>query len=102
MNQNKKMYLITYSADMSFNNHLVRERMNYLLNVGYITDWWYYVDNTYLVICTLDANTLCNEIYPYVNRNCLIVEVKPENAQGWLPMDAWNWINKYRERNNKK
>ena len=94
MNQHKKMYLITYSTDMNFDNNLVRKRMNYLLNMRHIIDWWYYVDNTYLVTCTLDVNRLFNEIYPYINRNFLIIEVKPENIRGLLPKEAWDWIYK--------
>ena len=95
MNQNKKVYLITYSTDITFNNNIVRERINDLLNKGYIFDWWYYIDNTYLVACTLDVNTLYSAICSSINRHLLIVEIKPENTQGWLPKDAWDWINKY-------
>ena len=94
MNQNK-IYLITYSTDINFNNNIVRKKMNDLLNQGYIFDWWYYVDNTYLVACKLDVNTLYNAVYSAINRNLLIVEIKLENIQGWLPKSAWDWINKY-------
>ena len=95
MNQNKKIYLVTYSTDINFDNSIVRQKINELLNKGYIFDWWYYIDNTYLVACSLDINTLCNQIYSSINRHFLVVEIKPENTQGWLPKEAWDWINKY-------
>ncbi|MDE0518788.1 MAG: hypothetical protein OXH36_04450 [Bdellovibrionales bacterium] len=95
MNQNKKIYLITYSTDIPFNSNVIYQRMNDLLHKRHITDWWYYIDNTYLVACSLDVNELYNLIYSAINRHLLIVEINPKNAQGWLPQDAWNWINKY-------
>ncbi len=95
MNQNKKVYLITYSTDVNFN--IVRQRINELVNKGYIIDWWYYIDNTYLVASLLDANTLYNQISSSIaNKSFLIIEVKAENVQGWLPQRAWNWILKHR------
>ena len=127
MNQNNRIYLITYSIQYSsiYRNLDIHKGITNLVNLGVITDWWYYIENTYLVVYSEDANTLYNQIYHSssihaptglpstvgglpslsdqilgTSNNLLVTEVNPKNMQGHLPKEAWDWINKYRPNNN--
>ena len=51
---------------------------------------------TYLIVTTLIADQLSDTVRLYMpSHNFLVTEVNLKNHNGWLPQDAWNWINKY-------
>ena len=93
-----KIYLITYSPDAYFNKATFHDYMTSLYPI-YITDWWHYIDTTYLIASSLDVIPLYNLISHGVPRRySLIIEVDPNNAQGWLPKNAWTWLQKYQRK----
>lgn len=95
---NKKVYIITYNPLEPFNKVTFHKYIESLFAGGYITDWWHYIDETYLVVSNLDINILYNAIFPGVpQRYLLIIEVNPDNSQGWLPPNAWAWLEKYKK-----
>ena len=91
-----KVYLITYNPDLNFNKSTFHNYIDSLFKKGYISDWWHYIDETYLVASNLEVNQLYNSIFPGVpQRYLLIIEVNTNNAQGWIPKEAWTWLQKY-------
>jgi hypothetical protein len=56
--------------------------------------WMHYIDDCWLVDATLTADQLAKKLYPYITNTdrLLVMRVTSEN-QGWLPADAWTWIN---------
>jgi hypothetical protein len=91
-----KVYIVTFNTDAPFN---VVTFHNYLTSLypRSIIDWWHYIHTTYLIVSPLDVSSLYKLIYPGVpQRYLLIVEIDPNNAQGWLPRDAWAWLQKYK------
>lgn len=96
INQMNKVYIVTFNTDTPF-NVLVFDSYIKSLYPKYITDYWHYIHTTYLVVSSLDVNSLYNAIFPGVpQRYLLIVEINPNNSQGWLPPDAWIWLQKYK------
>jgi len=94
-----KVYLVTYNTDNNFNNSVFYKHISTVLYPQYISDWWHYLENVYIVISSLDVNQIYNLISPQLGgRNLLIIEINPNNAQGWLPKKAWEWIQKYQIR----
>ncbi len=57
-------------------------------------DWWHYLGSTWLVDTQLDASGIFSRIKPQIdaNDNVLIIGVTRDHS-GWLPQDAWDWIN---------
>ena len=93
-----KVYLVTYNTDPNFNRSLFHNYINSLFLNGHIVDWWHHIDTAYLVVSPLHVNQLYNLIFPGVpGKFLLIVEIDPNNAQGWLPKDAWTWLQKYQK-----
>src|SRR5258708_7893594 len=59
-----------------------------------ITDWWHYLPHLYLLITDLskkEIRDLVKDCEP--NRRHLILDVKLSASTGWLPKDAWTWLN---------
>lgn len=56
--------------------------------------WWHYLESTWLVDTNLTAQGIWDRLAPTVDRNdyFLVVGIS-HNYQGWLPTDAWKWIN---------
>ena len=91
-----KLFLITYKTDATFNPILFHNYINSLYIGSWISDWWHYTDNVYIVASSQDVTSLYNATFPGIpRRHILIMELNPDNAQGWLPKAAWDWIQKY-------
>ena len=57
-------------------------------------DWWHHLGSTWLVDTSLDANGIYNHLAPHVDKNDFILVIGvTRNYQGWLPEQAWEWIN---------
>ena len=94
-----KLFLISYKSDANFNAAIFHNYINSMYANGSIADWWHYTDNVYIVATTHTANELYNITFPGVPRRyLLVIEVNQNNAQGWLPKEAWTWLQKYQQK----
>lgn len=56
--------------------------------------WWHYLDSTWLVATHENANQLCDRLRPHLDQEDSILIIQAgTDMQGWLPKDAWKWIN---------
>lgn len=63
-------------------------------------DWYHAMDSAWLVATdNLSANDIVTKIKPYIDNNdwLYVVMIDPDNEQGWLPKQVWDWIEKYRK-----
>ena len=58
--------------------------------------WWHYLDKTWLVYTNETPEQMAEKLRPHINDNdfFLVIEVR-KNSNGWLPKDAWSWINEH-------
>jgi len=58
------------------------------------SEWWHYLDHVWIVNSSQTADQLARNLYPYMTKldSLLVVRITAEH-QGWLPQDAWNWLN---------
>lgn len=58
---------------------------------------WHYLGSTWLVDTDLNAQGIWERLVPHVDKNdwVLVIGVTRDH-QGWLPKEAWNWINSRR------
>ena len=56
--------------------------------------WWHYLDSTWLVDTNLTSRQIFERLRSRIDANdrLLIIGVTRDYS-GWLPGDAWNWIN---------
>ena len=66
---------------------------------GHIFAWWHYLPGgLYFVDTTLDVNQLYNLLSQHMpQKKNIVMEVNPKNQQGWLPKEAWDWFELYRD-----
>jgi hypothetical protein len=60
-----------------------------------IPDWWHYLDTCYLICTSIGITpmqTILTKRFP--NQYLFIVDIHPHYG-GWLPSDAWKWLEKY-------
>lgn len=86
-----KVYLVTYDLKKFGKDYT---GLYTALKSSY--NWWHQLDSTWLVATNESLVQVWNRIAPHLDLNdiALVIEVK-RNYQGWLPKDAWDWINAY-------
>lgn len=95
----KKLYIITYKTNSGFNSAIFHNYIKALHDKNWVSDWWHYTDNAYIVA----SNQTVQNLYDVSAKGMagiqyiLIVEINVRNQQGWLPVEAWNWLKKYKK-----
>ena len=85
-------YLITYDLK---NKH-VRNYENLYFAIKSLGQWWHYLDSTWIIKTNLNSS---QQIWNYLaqhivtNDHLLIIKIDTSDKWGWLPQDAWNWLN---------
>jgi hypothetical protein len=56
--------------------------------------WWHYIDHVWIVNTTMSADQFAKALYPHITKSdsLLVVRLRREH-QGWLPEEAWKWLN---------
>lgn len=67
---------------------------NIITTNPYVITWWHYLESIYLIKSAYTLGTIQNDIIAkWPNQRFLIMEVNAHNFSGWLPKEAWDWIN---------
>src|SRR3954471_19834231 len=60
-----------------------------------IKGWWSYIPGCFLVSTALGAGELADEVIRTTNQALILVaKIDPAKVEGWLPPQAWRWIEK--------
>jgi hypothetical protein len=60
-------------------------------NGGY---WWHFMDSTWVVSTPYSADQFAKFLYPHIlATDYLLVARLQREHQGWLPKEAWDWLN---------
>jgi len=55
--------------------------------------WWHYLDSTWLVDTALNAHQIWEHLATHVDRNDRVMVIRVSlDYQGWMPKEAWDWI----------
>jgi hypothetical protein len=86
-----KLYLLKIDSSGFFDFQQFHKKLTQLQT---IQDWWQYISDTYILETYISAAELTNQIIPLLgDRTFILIEVNPGNANGRLPISAWEWIN---------
>jgi hypothetical protein len=93
----KKVYMIVPDTTYPFDSGKFHSYIKSLYTSGYINAWWHYLPGgLYFVDTSLEVNQLYNLIIKGIPlRKHIIMEVNPNNQQGWLSKEAWDWFGPY-------
>ncbi len=58
-------------------------------------EWWHFMESTWIVNTVYSADVVGKHLQKYIDTNTdhLLVMRLQRESQGWLPNEAWNWIN---------
>lgn len=61
------------------------------------SSWWHFLDSTWLVDTYLTPDQIVERIRGNTDKNdyLLVIDVAGDASQGWLPTEAWEWIQKH-------
>lgn len=56
--------------------------------------WWHYLPDVWIVNTNRGADAFARLLYPFITKldSLLVVKITLEH-QGWLPKEAWDWLN---------
>jgi hypothetical protein len=56
--------------------------------------WWHFIDSIFIVYTNHSADEYAHFLYPHIeNTDSLLVTRLQHEEQGWLPKEAWDWLN---------
>ena len=86
----QKKYLITYNLKTTNWNYT--GFFSTLQNIG---SWWHYLDTTWIIKSEFTSQQIYSMIAPHLSKSdlILVVEIVANTSFGWLPKDAWDWLN---------
>jgi len=85
----QEKYLITYNLKTANWNYT--GFFTALQNIG---AWWHYLDTTWIIKTSYTPQQIYSMLAPHLSKNDLILVTKISGTSfGWLPKDAWDWIN---------
>ena len=59
-------------------------------------EWWHFLDSTWIVNTSYSADTVGKHLLQFIDqeKDFVIVARLQKDYQGWLPNEAWDWLNK--------
>lgn len=87
------VYLVTFKLDKSDADPA--PLVAAIKNLG--DGWMYYIPNVVLINSSEQADTIARKLFKNITKaDYLLVIRVGEDHQGWLPQDAWKWLNERR------
>src|SRR6266702_4411987 len=88
-----KIYVVSYAFKDSVEQHL-----SFFDELKSFEAWWHFIDGTWLVVSDLTAKEISSKLRPHItdSDNLLVLEAGTD-CSGWLPVEAWLWINTQRK-----
>ena len=94
------LYLINYQVQYQVQPGARRNIPQVIQNIEQaiisLGDWWHYLPGTWIVNTSLTAEQLARYIYTHLSeqeRDYLFVTAIRGPMFGWIPTEAWDWIN---------
>ena len=84
-----KAYLITYDLKAPGRNY-----ESLYQGIKSCGKWWHYLQSSWIVATNESSQQIWNRLAATIDQTdfLLIIEVR-KDRYGWLPKDAWDWIN---------
>lgn len=85
------LFLVTFSLrnpQKNYDPFFVAVRGNAL-------QWWHFIEQSCVVTTNRALHDYVGQLLPHIEEtdSLLVVEITPHQFQGWLPQQAWDWLN---------
>jgi len=92
----RMLYLITYQLDPGAPRNISQVVQNIEQTITSLGgDWWHYIPGTWIVNTNLTAEQIAGSIHAQMisERDRLFITAVQAPMYGWLPAEAWTWLN---------
>jgi len=95
-----KTYIINFDKGGVLDNFNYNKFHDSLIAAKGLISWWHYLESSYIII--VEDHITATNISKFVESHMpdkyfIVVELNLSNHNGWLPKEAWNWINKHKK-----
>lgn len=91
---NNYAYALMFDIDDALNYSDIHNKITSMPN---LYSWFHYLRSSYILISSCDNEELAENIRKIIpNKRFLIFKVDLSTRHGWLPREAWDWIEKMR------
>lgn len=94
-----KTYIINFDKGGITDTFDYKKFHDTLTTANGIISWWHYIESSYIIATsmTVTATNVSDFIMQHMpNKHFFVSELNLNNHNGWLPKEAWDWINKYK------
>ncbi len=91
-----KSYIVTFDKGGIIDTFDYTKFHEQLTNAQGLLSWWHYLPTTYILLVpnTSSASVIAQFILPIApNKHFFVAKVDLRDYNGWLPKEAWDWIN---------
>lgn len=92
----RKAYILNFDLDSNFNSVKFHDE---LIKFDGLVAWWHYLKSSYILIVEfgLTADNITDYVMKIIpNKYFFVSELQLNDHNGWLPQEAWDWINKHK------
>jgi hypothetical protein len=94
-----KAYIINFDKGGILDSFDYEKFHDNLTRAKGVINWWHYLESSYIIITA--TNVTATNVSDFVlqhmkDKHFLVAELNLKNHNGWLPKEAWDWINKYK------
>ena len=83
------VHLVTYQL----NNNERDYSQLFVAIRGNALQWWHYLPHVWIVSTPMNADQFARTLIPFIERgDRLLVKRLAREHQGWLPKEAWDWL----------
>jgi hypothetical protein len=59
------------------------------------TEWWHFIDDSWIISTQKTPSQVASELYPHIEKSDALLVIRVHKSyEGWLPKEAWEWLNK--------
>ncbi len=94
-----KAYIINFDKGGILDSFDYKKFHDSITTAKGVVNWWHYLESSYIIITnnTTTATNVSDFVIQHMpNKHFLVAELNLKNHNGWLPKEAWDWINKYK------
>ena len=94
-------YIINFDREYHYNLDYSQFH-KILIEAKGIENWWHYLQSSYIVIVNdnINAKNIADFIRKNMpNKSFFISKLDLKDNDGWLPQEAWDWINEFNKLN---
>ena len=88
-------YALMFDTDDNLDYNSVHKSIT---SIQGLYSWFHYLQSSYVLISESDTNVLTQELIKILpNKRFLIFRIDLATRNGWLPKEAWDWIEKMKD-----